>query len=257
MSYFSGFAIALVVSLWATFVGLDKDRAFYPTVLAVIASTYVLFAAMGGSGWTVVIELCIMAAFLVAVVLGFKRNLWIVAAALAAHGLLDVFHGHVVSNPGVPTWWPMFCLTYDISAAVYLALRLRAAAHPHRRNPGESTHSFGQQIRPFVRAELDAAQRARAQRDAASEFVCLERAHVLAQSDTLQHVRVHAEMLLWGMRQRRVEEILGQLVRIAGAATKTLVGLVPAGNTGGSNVSALRRMPVPPDLQRILDTARR
>ena len=44
MSYFAGFAIALVVSLWATFVGLDKDRAFYPTVLAVIASTYVLFA---------------------------------------------------------------------------------------------------------------------------------------------------------------------------------------------------------------------
>jgi hypothetical protein len=27
---------------------------------------------------------------------------------------------------------------------------------------------------------------------------------------------------------------------------------VPAGNTGGANVSALRRMPVPPDLERIL-----
>lgn len=256
MSYFAGFAIALAVSLWATFVGLDKDRAFYPTVLAVIASTYVLFAAMGGSGWTVVIELFIMAAFLVAVVLGFKRNLWLVVAALAAHGLLDLFHGHLVSNPGVPTWWPMFCLTYDISAAVYLALRLRAAARPHRRNRGESTRTFGQRIRPFVHAELDAARQARAQHDAAGEFVCLERAHVLAQSSTLQHVRIHAEMLLWGMRQRRVREIFGQLVRIAGAATKTIVGLVPQGNTGGTNVSALRRMPVPPDLQRILDTAR-
>lgn len=257
MSYFAGFAIALVVSLWATFVGLDKDRAFYPTVLAVIASTYVLFAAMGGSGWTVVIELFIMAAFLVAVVLGFKRNLWLVVAALAAHGLLDLFHGHVVSNPGVPTWWPMFCLTYDISAAAYLALRLRAAVQPHRRNRRESTRSFGQSIRPFVQAELDAARRARAQHDAAGEFACLERAHVLAQSDSLQHVRVHAAMLLWGTRQRRVGEIFGQLVRIAGAVTMTMVGLVPQGNTGGTNVSALRRMPIPPDLQRILDTARR
>lgn len=256
MPYFAGFAIALVVSLSATFVGLDKDRAFYPTVLAVIASYYVLFAAMGGSGWTVVIELFIMAAFLVAVALGFKRTLWLVVATLAAHGLLDLFHGHVVSNPGVPTWWPMFCLTYDISAAVYLALRLRAAAQHHGRNRRESTHSFGQLVRPFVRAELDAARRARAQHDAAGEFVCLERAHVLAQSDTMQHVRVHAAMLLWGMRQRRVGEIFGQLVRIAGAATKTMVGLVPRGNTGGTDVSAFRRMPVPPDLQRILDTAR-
>jgi hypothetical protein len=130
MPYFAGFAIALAVALSATFVGLDKDRAFYPTVLAVIASVYVLFAAMAGSGGTVIMELTIMAAFLVAVVLGFKRNPWLIVAALVAHGVLDLFHGHVVSNPGVPTWYPTFCLTYDISAAVYLALRLRAGACP-------------------------------------------------------------------------------------------------------------------------------
>ena len=256
MPYFAGFAIALMVSLLATFVGLDKDRAFYPTVLAVVASYYVLFAAMGASGWTLVGELFIMTSFVVAVVVGFKRSLWLVVAGLAAHGLLDLFHGHVVSNPGVPTWWPMFCMTYDISAAVYLALRLRAAARDHRSSPRESTHSFGQRIRPLVQAELDAARRARAQRDAAGEFARLERAHVLSQSDTLLHVRVHAEMLLWGMRERQVTEIFGQLVRIAGAATKTMVGLVPQGNTGGTNVSALRRMAVPPDLQRTLDIAR-
>jgi Protein of unknown function (DUF3703) len=257
MPYFAGSAIALVVALSATFVGLDKDRAFYPTVMAVIASTYVLFAAMGGSDWTVVMELFIMAAFLVAVVLGFKRNLWLIVAAMSAHGLLDLFHGHVVSNPGVPIWWPGFCSTYDISAAIYLALRLRTAARPHRRNRPASTRSFGQRICPFVQAELDAARRAAAQHDAAGEFACLERAHVLAQSDTLQHVRVHAAMLLWGIRQRCAHEVFGQLVRIVGAATKTVVGLVPQGNTGGTNVSALSRMPVPPDLRHILDTARR
>lgn len=257
MHYFAGFAIALVVSLSATFVGLDKDRAFYPTLMAVIASTYVLFGAMGGSDWTVVMELFIMAAFLVAVVLGFKRNLWFIVAAMAAHGLLDLFHGHVVANPGVPIWWPMFCMTYDISAAVYLALRLCAGVQTQRRTQRESMHSFSQRIRPFVRAELDAAQRAGAQDNASAEFACLERAHVLAQGDTLQHVRVHAVMLQWGIRQRCAREVLGQSVRIVGAATKTMVGLVPRGNTGGTNVSALRRMPVPPDLQRILDAARR
>ena len=32
---------------------------------------------------------------------------------------------------------------------------------------------------------------------------------------------------------------------------------VPAGNTGGANVSAMRPMPVPPDLQALLDSVRR
>ena len=41
--------------------------------------------------------------------------------------------GSVISNPGVPTWWPEFCLAYDVTAAVYLAWllksgRIRAAA---------------------------------------------------------------------------------------------------------------------------------
>lgn len=115
--------------------------------------------------------------------------------------------------------------------------------------------SFGQRIRPFVQAELDAAQHARALSDASGEFACLERAHVLSQSHTVQHVRVHAEMLLWGIRQRSAREVFGQVVRIIGAATKTFVGLVPHGNTGGANVSAFRRMPIAPDLQRLIDAA--
>lgn len=115
--------------------------------------------------------------------------------------------------------------------------------------------SFGQRIRPFVQAELDAAQHARALRDATGEFACLERAHVLSQTHTVQHVRVHAAMLLWGMRQRSAREVFGQVVRITGAAAKTFVDLVPHGNTGGANVSAFRRMPIAPDLRRVIDAA--
>lgn len=117
--------------------------------------------------------------------------------------------------------------------------------------------SFGQRIRPFVQAELDASRRARALQDAAEEFGHLERAHVLSQADTLQHVRVHAAMLRWGIRQCNAREVVGQLVRIVGAATKTFIGLVPHGNTGGTNVSAFRSMPIAPDLQRLIDAAGR
>ena len=76
-----------------------------------------------------------------------------------------------------------------------------------------------------------------------------------SQAATLLHVRVHAAMLLWGLRQRSAREVVGQLLRIVGAATKTSVGLVPHGNTGGANVSAFRRMPIAPDLQRLIDAA--
>lgn len=127
MEYLIGIVLALAVSLSATFVGFDRDRAFYPTLMVVIASYYGLFAVMGGSIEALVVESAVAAAFLWAAVLGFKRNLWLVVGALLAHGIFDFFHGHFIANPGVPAWWPMFCLTYDIAAAGYLAWLLKRA----------------------------------------------------------------------------------------------------------------------------------
>jgi len=89
-----------------------------------------------------------------------------------------------------------------------------------------------------------------------AEFRHLERAHILGQASTIEHVRVHALMFAWALRQRKASEGLGQILRIIGAATKTALGLVPMGNTGGSNVSPFKPMPIPTDLQRILDMAR-
>lgn len=132
MAYLVGIVLALTVSLFARVVGLDRDRAFYPTVLAVVASYYDLFAVMGGSVHALVSELVVTAIFLAAVVVGFKRNLWIVAAALLGHGLMDFVHGQLIADPGVPVWWPAFCASYDITAAAWLAglLRVRNLAKP-------------------------------------------------------------------------------------------------------------------------------
>lgn len=46
-------------------------------------------------------ELTATPVFLIAVVLGFKPNLWTVASGLAAHGLLDFVHPLLIANPGV------------------------------------------------------------------------------------------------------------------------------------------------------------
>ena len=115
--------------------------------------------------------------------------------------------------------------------------------------------SFQSRIRPFVESERAQARQMRAAKDYRIEFHHLERAHILGQASTIEHVRVHAMMLAWALRQRDTREIFGQVVRIVGAATKTVFGLVPVGNTGGSNVSPFKPMVIPEDLRHILDAA--
>lgn len=126
MAYLIGAILALMVGVMGTVVGLDRDRAFYPTIMMVIALIYVLFAAIGGSTDALLIESAIATVFFAVSIIGFKRSLPLVAVALAAHGIFDVFHGQIIANPGVPVWWPEFCSAYDVVAAGYLAyLQLR------------------------------------------------------------------------------------------------------------------------------------
>jgi hypothetical protein len=56
MPYVIGIVLSLGVASFARAVGFDRDRAFCPTVLMVIASYYVLFAAMSNSRQSVVLE---------------------------------------------------------------------------------------------------------------------------------------------------------------------------------------------------------
>jgi hypothetical protein len=133
-----GAFLAVIVGLFATAVGLDRDRAFYPTVTIVVASYYALFAVMGASMHALMLESLVGAVFLALAAAGFRSSLWVVVAALAGHGIFDLAHGSLIANPGVPGWWPAFCLMYDVTAATYLAWlltrgRIRAATPDSRR----------------------------------------------------------------------------------------------------------------------------
>ncbi len=127
MHFFIGIILAAAVAAFARWGGMDRDRSFYPTVMMVIASIYVLFAAVADSPTALVAEGLIGAAFIVLAFVGFRRSLWFVVVALAAHGVFDYFHPHAFHNPGVPVWWPDFCMAYDIAAAVFLGWRLHQA----------------------------------------------------------------------------------------------------------------------------------
>jgi hypothetical protein len=126
MEYLVGVILGLVVGGFAWISGFDRDRSFYPTVLIVIASYYALFAVMGASAYgTLGIEIAAGLVFAALAVFGFKTSLWLAAAGIAGHGFFDFFiHHNIVSNPGMPVWWPGFCGTIDIVIGAWLAGRL-------------------------------------------------------------------------------------------------------------------------------------
>ena len=39
-----------------------------------------------------------------------------------SHSLIE--HAHVIANPGVPAWWPGFCMAFDVVAGGLLAVLL-------------------------------------------------------------------------------------------------------------------------------------
>jgi hypothetical protein len=124
VEYLIGAMLSLAVAGLVCLVGFDRERTFYPTVLIVVASYYVLFAVMSASGRVLIAEIGVASVFLLSAILGFKRNLWIVAIALAGHGVFDLVHHSLIENPGVPRWWPGFCLIFDVIIGSLLALRL-------------------------------------------------------------------------------------------------------------------------------------
>jgi Protein of unknown function (DUF3703) len=116
--------------------------------------------------------------------------------------------------------------------------------------------AFATRLRPHVQAELDISAAAEREGFGDLAFHHLERAHVLAQPATLQHVRVHWRMFRFALRQRLPAEAFGQVLRMLLAGPLTIVGILPTGNTGGSSVNGFTPMPVPADLQRVIDAAR-
>jgi hypothetical protein len=130
MAYFTGAVLALTAGGFAIVSGFDRGRSYYPTVLIVVASYYCLFAVLGGSNAALWRDAAIMSVFAVAAVVGFRTSLWVVVAGLFGHGAMDFVHHFLTANPGVPAWWPGFCAAFDITAAGFLAARIKLTGEP-------------------------------------------------------------------------------------------------------------------------------
>lgn len=116
--------------------------------------------------------------------------------------------------------------------------------------------NYSRKVAPFMEGQIALANIARERGDVYEEFKHLENIHVVGQESTYWHVKAHVLMLFWALRNREIREVLGQLFRIIGASTKTAVGLVPRGNTGGANVSPFKTMPINSTLETIITSAK-
>lgn len=115
---------------------------------------------------------------------------------------------------------------------------------------------FAHRIRRDVDTEIALSRVAESLGHFDAAFRHLERAHVLGQSSTLHHVRVHVLMLAFALRNGWRAEATGQCWRIVAAAVFTPIGLLPKGNSGSASVSGFRRMPVSADLQVLIHHAK-
>lgn len=84
-------------------------------------------------------------------------------------------------------------------------------------------------------------------------FMHLERAHIIGQTIVGPHSKAHWLMLTLEVRRRRVGAVFGQVVRLILGAIGSAVGVVPTGNTGGTDISMFKRLPIAPELQEIID----
>ena len=84
-------------------------------------------------------------------------------------------------------------------------------------------------------------------------FPHLERAHVIGQAYVGLHAKAHWLMFTLELRRRRPGAAFGQAVRIVLGVIGSAVGVVPVGNTGGTDISMFKRLPIPSDLRNIVD----
>lgn len=139
MEYLVGITLAIIFCAAAAGLGMDCERVFYPAVVMTVASYYLAFAVVDGRAEVMRSEVAIAAVFIIAAVLGFKRNPWVAVVALGGHGVMDAFHHHLVHNSGVPRSWPGFCMSFDVTAAALVALLILARARSGSPRQAESS----------------------------------------------------------------------------------------------------------------------
>lgn len=109
------------------------------------------------------------------------------------------------------------------------------------------------ELKKAFESEMAAARNRYARGQLDQAYKHLEVAHVLGQRYVVPHIITHWGMLRIGLKRRSASEVVGQGVRIVLGAIGSAVGIVPTGNTGGTNINMFKRLPVDPAIKTLLD----
>ncbi len=83
----------------------------------------------------------------------------------------------------------------------------------------------------------------------------LERAHIIGQYHPFSHFGSHFRMMMFAIKNKDINEFLGQVPRLLGGWIGSLFNRIPVGNTGGANVPIFALMEIPDDLKELLKNA--
>lgn len=113
-----GATLGIILAIFARLTKFDRDRSYYAVVLIVIATYYVLFACIANEA--IVAEIFVASLFSILATLGGLRWQILLGIGICLHGVFDFMHGYIISNPGVPIWWPAFCGSIDIVLGLWV-----------------------------------------------------------------------------------------------------------------------------------------
>ena len=106
-----------------------------------------------------------------------------------------------------------------------------------------------QQLKIEFHKQLQLGRTALKKKEYSTSFYHLENAHVLGQKHIGRHTLSHYWMFVFGIKTNNTKEIVGQVFRILASIIFTLIW-VPKGNTGGTNISPVKPIPIRKELQK-------
>ena len=100
------------------------ERWLYSLGLLTLPGLYAFFALQAGEQAVGVREMMYGAPYVVAgLVFAFvsvRQSAVVVGVFWLLHGLYDLVHSQLITNTGVPDWYPIFCFVVDVVIGVYL-----------------------------------------------------------------------------------------------------------------------------------------
>ncbi len=118
----AGIGVGLLTIVFAR--TIRGQRSVYALGLLTLPTLYALFALHAGDHAVAIKEMTYglpyLTAGLVFAFVSVRRSAILVGAFWILHGLYDLVHSQLITNAGVPHWYPVFCFCVDVVIGVYV-----------------------------------------------------------------------------------------------------------------------------------------